>query len=82
MRFVSIFLLFFTGSVLADASLYERGKAYYYGQGVEQDYEKSFNAFKHSSKIGSIEAKTALAMMYIEGKGVAQDDDKGLELLN
>ena len=30
--------------VNADSSLYERGRAYFYGDGVEQDYEKALLA--------------------------------------
>jgi len=82
MKFLSLFLLFFTSSVIAGSSLYERGKVYYYGSDkASVDYKKAFNIFGHASKIGDLDAQTALGIMHIEGKGTAQNDQKGILLL-
>ena len=40
--------LIFSNSVFANSSLYEIGKAFYYGDGVEQDYEKALFAFEQN----------------------------------
>ena len=81
MRLLLSFLLLFFNTVLANAELYERGREYYYGDGVEQSFDKAFKAFTHAAKVGDLEAKTALGLMYIEGTGVNQDDQKGVEYL-
>ena len=64
--------------VNADSSLYERGRAYFYGDGVEQDYEKALLAFEHAAKTGDLDAITAIGIMHIVGVGVGQNDTKGL----
>ncbi|SMN16524.1 hypothetical protein CRYPA_301 [uncultured Candidatus Thioglobus sp.] len=54
--------------------MYDRGKAYYYGEGVEQNYDKAFSAFSHAVKSNNADAQTALGVMYIKGRGVERDD--------
>jgi Sel1 repeat. len=81
MRLLLLFLLLLfitsSSSVIAGSSLYERGKVYYYGSAESAiDYEKAFNIFEHASKTGDLDAKTALGVMHIEGKGTHQDDQK------
>jgi len=81
MRLLLLFLSLFSSTILANVELYERGRAYYYGNGVEQDYSKAFSAFSHAAKVGHLEAQIALGLMYIEGKGVQQNDNKGVDIL-
>ena len=81
MKFFLVVSFFIPSLLWANTSLYERGKAYYYGSGVEQSFDKAFKAFTHAAKVGDLEAKTALGLMYIEGTGVNQDDQKGVEYL-
>ena len=68
--------------VFSDTSLYDRGRAYFYGDGVEQDNQKALFAFEQGSKAGDLDAMTALGIMYIVGIGVENDNSKGLEYLN
>lgn len=63
-------LLLLSSTVFAGSSLYERGLNYYYGQGVEKNYNKAANAFKHALKLNDLDAQTALGLMYIQGHGV------------
>lgn len=81
MKVLSLFFLLFSGALFAESDLYDRAKAYYYGDGVEQNYSKAFKAFSHANKAGDLAAKTALGLMYIEGKGTDQNDKKGIDLL-
>ena len=84
MKYLLLITLLFATSfpVNADTSLYERGRAYFYGDGVEKDYEKALLAFEHAAKTGDLEAITAIGIMHIVGVGVEQNDSKGLEYLN
>ena len=69
--------LFYHTSVIAEESLYERGK-----QLVElKEYEKALKAFELSSKAGSLDSLTALGVMHIGGIGVEQDNTKGYEYI-
>ena len=69
-------------AVFADSSLYDRGRAYYYGDGVKQDYGKALLAFEQGTKVGDLDAQTALGIMFIVGVGVENDNEKGLQHLN
>ena len=57
-------------TVYAESSLYDKGRAFYYGDGVEQDYGKALLAFEQGAKVGDLDALTALGIMYIVGVGV------------
>jgi uncharacterized protein len=64
--------------IIADIGLYERGKEL-----VEQkEYQKALKAFELASKTGSLDALTALGVMYIGGIGVEQDNTKGYTYIN
>ena len=41
-------------TVYAEYSLYDRGRAFYYGDGVEQDYGKALLAFEQGAKVQKI----------------------------
>ena len=71
-----------SNTVYAESSLYDRGRAFYYGDGVEQDYGKALLAFEQGAKVGDLDALTALGIMYIVGVGVENDNEKGLQYLN
>jgi hypothetical protein len=44
MKYILIFTFFISISspVFSDTSLYDRGRAFFYGDGVEQDYKRPF----------------------------------------
>ena len=81
MKFLAILLLIWTGIVSANVSLYERGRDYYYGNNIKQNFEKAKSAFEHAAKLNSLDAMNALGIMYISGVGVKQDDAKGVAYL-
>lgn len=60
--------------------LYEMGKCYQDGEGVEQDYEKAYQYYKEAADLGNGDGYAGLAWLYGEGKGVDQDYAKNIEL--
>jgi len=60
--------------------LYEMGKCYQDGEGVEQDYEKAYQYYKEAADLGNGDGYAGLAWLYGEGKGVEQDYAKNIEL--
>ena len=75
--FLLTFSLFFHTSVYSEDNLFERGK-----QLVElKEYEKALKAFELASKVGNLDALTALGVMYIGGIGVEQDNTKGYKYI-
>ena len=44
--------------------------AYYYGQGVSQDYAKAFQWFERAAEQGYAEAQDNIGCMYYNGTGV------------
>lgn len=65
------------GDVVA---IYNLGKYYYDGIGVNQDYSMAVKYFKDAQAKGLAQAKNDLAMCYMEGKGVRQNYDKAVQL--
>ena len=61
------------------AEIYELGLAYYEGNSVPQDYEKSFSLFKRAADQDYAPAKYDLGTMYYEGIGVEQDYKKAMQ---
>jgi len=55
------------------AALFSIGECYYYGHGVEQDYEVAIGQYMKASALGFNEATYQVAHMYENGQGVAQD---------
>ncbi|EIJ34419.1 SEL1-like repeat protein [Thiothrix nivea] len=49
------------------------GEAYFYGDGVQQDYTQALHWFEQAAAQGCSEAMDKLAEMYREGQGVGQD---------
>ena len=55
------------------------GNCYYYGNGVEVDYEKAAEWFTKAAEQGHAEAQYNLGFCYENGKGVPQDNEKAVE---
>ena len=56
----------------ADAQ-YNMGVYYFYGDGVEQNYQQSFDYFKLAAAQGNIDAQYNLGELYYLGRGTAQN---------
>ena len=56
-----------------------QGEKYYYGDGVEQDYDKAAEWYRKAAKRGYAEAQNSLGYCYQCGLGVEQDYDKAVE---
>lgn len=57
------------------------GQAYYYGQGLEQDYKKAFVWLTKSANQDYSLAQIQLAEMYFSGKGINRDVAKSIEII-
>ena len=49
------------------------GNCYYYGEGVEQDYQKAVEWYRKAAEQGNAEAQNNLGECYYTGKGVEKD---------
>ena len=56
------------------------GDMYYYGKGVEQNYNKAVELYQKGADLGDANAFFNLGYMYDEGKGVSQNYNKAVEL--
>lgn len=54
---------------------------YYYGQGIEKDYKKSFNLYEGLCERGIYSMCPILSHFYTDGVGMKQDIKKGKEIL-
>ena len=54
---------------------------YYYGQGVEKDYKKSFNLYEGLCDRDIYDMCAILSHFYTDGVGIKQDIKKGKEIL-
>ena len=54
---------------------------YYYGQGVEKDYKKSFNLYEGLCDRDIYNMCTILSHFYTDGVGMKQDIKKGKKIL-
>ena len=61
--------------------IYNRGVAYYYGEGVEQDYIKALECFLQAANAGDVDAKYALYACYAKGRGTEPDQEMALHYL-
>ena len=64
---------------LSASDMNDLGNRYYYGDGVNQDYEKAFEWYEKAAKAGSSDAMTDLGYMYQTGVGINQDYKKAIE---
>lgn len=58
---------------------YELAKRYFYGQGVDRDYDKARMWFGLAAESGHILAKYQLGKMYLYGIGIDKDPELGKE---
>lgn len=59
--------------------LFDIGEKYYYGNGVEQSYEKAVEWYEKAANHGYADAQCSLGYMYSSGKGVKQNYRKAVE---
>ena len=55
------------------------GRAYYKGEGVQQDYKKAFECFVRAARKGKVKALYNLGMMYRKGEGVPQNNGQAFK---
>jgi TPR repeat protein len=55
------------------AARIDLGDRYYYGIGVERDYDKAFNLYRQAAEQGSHQGEYYLGWMYDHGRGTQQD---------
>ena len=53
--------------------IYNLGYSYYYGEGVEQDYEKAWDLFQQAAELGQPSAIFSLGECYYEGNAVEKN---------
>ena len=64
-----------------ESAIYTMGAAFYYGQGLEQDYDKALYWFEKAKEAGSVGAYYHLGLMSLYGYGVPKNESKGVEYL-
>ena len=78
-------LEYFSRAIDIDAdnasALFNIGQAYYYGEGVKQDYTKAFVWLTKSANQDYSLAQIQLAEMYFSGKAVHKDVQKAIEII-
>ncbi|EKU50805.1 Sel1 repeat protein [Acinetobacter sp. WC-323] len=78
-------LSYFSHAIDIDAdnasALFNIGQAYYYGEGVKQDYKKAFVWLTKSANQDYSLAQIQLAEMYFSGKGVNKNVAKAVEII-
>ena len=58
------------------------GECYYYGIGIEIDFEEAFYWFNEASKQNDVKAKILLGICYENGSGVDIDEEKTFDMYN
>ena len=58
---------------LSAEECYEKGEAYYYGEGVPQDYKQAVEWYRKAAEQEHADAQYSLGYMYEYGQGVPQD---------
>lgn len=59
----------------------ETGKCYLYGIGTNVDYLSAFRHFTKAAEMGSVDAEFFIGMQYFYGLGMAQNKEKGTEII-
>ncbi len=54
------------------------GHSYYFGRGVEQNYEEAARWYLRAAERGDARAQTSLGYMYYSGRGVEQDHEEAV----
>ena len=57
----------------------DRGVAYYYGNGVKQDYNEAAKWFRKAAEQGHADAQNNLGLAYFNGNGVPQDYNEAVK---
>lgn len=60
-------------------AMFSLAELYYYGNGIDQDYEKSFELYSNPALDQHPEAQFSIGVQYDLGEGVAQSYEKSLE---
>lgn len=60
-------------------AMYALGWMYYFGKGVDKDYEQARRFFQQAADQQLPEAQHMLGILYSEGKGVKMDRDKAFQ---
>lgn len=55
--------------------------SYYFGDHIEQSYEKARPLFLQASILGDVTAKYYVALSYLNGNGIDQDSSKAFKIL-
>lgn len=63
-----------------DAS-YNMGRCYFYGYGTQKNTNMAFGHFMSAAQMGHIDAKNAVAVQYLTGEGVREDNEKAIKWL-
>ena len=63
-------------SKLSPQEAYSRGEAYFYGKGVENNYDKAFYWYSKAAEQGYSKAEFSIGWMYENGRGVSKDAKK------
>jgi len=63
-------------------AMYDVGKLYERGRGVQKDISKAAKWFQKAATAGNASAQARLGILYFEGRGVKQNFQKALKLLN
>jgi hypothetical protein len=76
-------ILEFKKSMFSDSFIQNSiGDAYYYGNGVDQDFKKAVEFYNLSAEQGYFEAQYNLGICYENGKGVDENIEKAFEFYN
>jgi len=62
------------------SAMYEVGRMYERGRGVDINFAEAVNWFEKASAGGNAPAKARLGILYFEGRGVSQDHEKAYQL--
>ena len=61
-------------------AIYELGKRYYLGKGIEKDYAKALQYFEKAKEFGNKKGEYGIAKCYYFGKGVEQNYEKAYNI--
>lgn len=55
---------------------------YFYGEGIEKNYEKAFELWANASLMGDIKATYNVALCFLNGEGTNKDEKQAFNMLN
>lgn len=68
-----------TFSQLDAIKYYTLGEQYFFGDGVEQDYQEAVTWYKKAAELGDADGQFALGVMYVNGLGVIRDEIEAMQ---